>query len=68
MFGRDKKKEPAANYAAYIPFGVDVFLSSQKIDHVARFVELPSVDSHGEVPTLLVVNLQVYISIICLYI
>ncbi|XP_047958785.1 uncharacterized protein LOC125204231 [Salvia hispanica] len=56
---RDKKKEPAANYAAYIPFGVDVFLSSQKIDHVARFVELPSVDSHGEVPTLLVVNLQI---------
>lgn len=64
VFGRDKKKEFAANHAAYIPFGVDVFLSPRKIDHIARFVELPSVDSHGEVPPLLVVNLQVYISIV----
>lgn len=58
-YARDKKKEFAANHAAYIPFGVDVFLSPRKIDHIARFVELPSVDSHGEVPPLLVVNLQI---------
>ncbi|KAH6791111.1 hypothetical protein C2S51_006117 [Perilla frutescens var. frutescens] len=58
-YARDKKKEFASNYAAYVPFGVDVFLSPRKIDHVARFVELPAVDSHGEVPTLLVVNLQI---------
>ncbi|KAL0377497.1 UNVERIFIED_CONTAM: hypothetical protein Sradi_3055200 [Sesamum radiatum] len=56
---KDKKKEIAPNYAAYVPFGVDVFLSPRKIDHIARFVELPTVDSPGEVPPILVVNLQI---------
>ncbi|EYU34126.1 hypothetical protein ABFS82_08G018500 [Erythranthe guttata] len=58
-FLRDKKKEFAPNYAAYVPFGVDVFLCPRKINHIARFVELPSVDSHGEIPPILVVNLQI---------
>lgn len=58
-FMRDKKKEYAPNYAAFYPFGVDVFLSPRKIDHIARFVELPSIDSAGEVPPILVVNLQI---------
>ncbi|KAL0450604.1 UNVERIFIED_CONTAM: hypothetical protein Slati_1616800 [Sesamum latifolium] len=58
-YTRDKKKEFAPNYAAYVPFGVDVFLSPRKIDHIARFVELPTVDSPGEVPPILVVNLQI---------
>ncbi|KAI3452357.1 hypothetical protein Pfo_009022 [Paulownia fortunei] len=58
-YTRDKKKEFAPNYAAYVPFGVDVFLSPRKINHIARFVELPAVDSHGEVPPILVVNLQI---------
>lgn len=57
-YTRDKKKEFAANHAAYIPFGVDAFLCPRKIDHVARFVELPIVDSPGELPPILVVNLQ----------
>lgn len=57
---RDKKKEHAPNYAAYYPFGVDVFLSQRKIDHIARFVELPVVGSSaGELPSILVVNVQV---------
>ncbi|XP_071693743.1 uncharacterized protein [Rutidosis leptorrhynchoides] len=57
---RDKKKEHAPNYAAYYPFGVDVFLSQRKIDHIARFVELPNVgSSSGELPSILVVNVQV---------
>ncbi|KAK9052120.1 hypothetical protein SSX86_028748 [Deinandra increscens subsp. villosa] len=57
---RDKKKEHAPNYAAYYPFGVDVFLSQRKIDHIARFVELPAVgSSSGELPSILVVNVQV---------
>ncbi|KAD3642187.1 hypothetical protein E3N88_31411 [Mikania micrantha] len=57
---RDKKKEHAPNYAAYYPFGVDVFLSQRKIDHIARFVELPVVgSSSGELPSILVVNVQV---------
>ncbi|XP_024989824.1 uncharacterized protein LOC112524286 [Cynara cardunculus var. scolymus] len=57
---RDKKKEHASNYAAYYPFGVDVFSSQRKIDHIARFVELPSVGSvSAEVPSILVVNVQI---------
>lgn len=57
---RDKKKEHAPNYAAYYPFGVDVFLSQRKIDHIARFVELPvGGSSSGELPSILVVNVQV---------
>ncbi|KAG8384749.1 hypothetical protein BUALT_Bualt04G0150800 [Buddleja alternifolia] len=58
-YNRDKKKELASGYAAYVPFGVDVFLSPRKVDHVARFVELPAFDSSGEVPPILVVNLQI---------
>ncbi|KVI05570.1 protein of unknown function DUF1336 [Cynara cardunculus var. scolymus] len=55
---RDKKKEHASNYAAYYPFGVDVFSSQRKIDHIARFVELPSVGSvSAEVPSILVIPL-----------
>ncbi|KAI3681096.1 hypothetical protein L6452_35878 [Arctium lappa] len=39
--------------------GVDVFLSQGKIDHIARFVELPIVgSSSGELPSILVVNVQ----------
>lgn len=59
LFVRDKRKEHAPNYAAYYPFGVDVFLSQRKISHVARFVELPVISSSGELPPILVVNVQV---------
>lgn len=59
MCDRDKRKEVASNYAAYYPFGVDVFLSQRKITHIARFVELPSVTSSGNLPPLLIVNVQV---------
>lgn len=56
---RDKKKDLAPNYAAYYPFGVDVFLSPRKVDHIARFVELPVINSYGELPPILVVNAQI---------
>ncbi|CAL5321215.1 unnamed protein product [Camellia sinensis] len=56
---RDKKKDFAPNYAAYYPFGVDVFLSPQKIDHIARFVELPVINSSGILPPILVINAQI---------
>ncbi|XP_047311595.1 uncharacterized protein LOC124914999 [Impatiens glandulifera] len=56
---RDKKKEPAPNYAAYYPFGVDVYLSPRKVDHIARFVELPVMNSTGSLPPILVVNAQI---------
>ncbi|KAL8142373.1 hypothetical protein V2J09_015405 [Rumex salicifolius] len=57
---KDKKKEFAPNHAAYYPFGVDVFLCPRKIDHIAQFVELPTVSSSGSLPpTILVVNAQI---------
>ncbi|KVH92740.1 protein of unknown function DUF1336 [Cynara cardunculus var. scolymus] len=55
---RDKKKESAPNQAAFYPIGVDVFLSPRKIDHIARLLELPTIESSGKIPSLLVVNLQ----------
>lgn len=56
---RDKRKEFAHNCAAYNPFGLDIFLSQRKINHVARLVELPTVHSSGKLPPILVVNVQV---------
>lgn len=61
LYGRDKKKDFAPSHAAYYPIGVDVFLSPRKIEHVARFVELPSVNSSvAGFPPILIVNAQVY--------
>ncbi|KAH9739869.1 DUF1336 domain-containing protein [Citrus sinensis] len=59
LFYRDKKKDFAPNFAAYCPFAADVFLSQRKIDHIARFVDLPVIDSSEELPSILVVNLQI---------
>ena len=60
LYARDKKKDFAPNYAAYYPFGVDLFLSPRKIEHVARFVELPVLNSSAAgFPPILIVNAQV---------
>ncbi|CAA0818321.1 Protein of unknown function (DUF1336 [Striga hermonthica] len=56
---RDKKKELSPNCAAYYPFGLDVFLSQRKLNHIARFIELPFVNSSGKLPPILVVNVQI---------
>lgn len=56
---RDKKKDCAPNCAAFYPFGADIFLSPRKIHHIARFVELPHVNTSDEVPGVLVVNVQI---------
>ncbi|XP_019420481.1 PREDICTED: uncharacterized protein LOC109330674 [Lupinus angustifolius] len=56
---KDKKKEFASNYSAYYPFGVDVFLSPRKVNHIAQFVELPAISSSGNFPPILVVNVQI---------
>lgn len=56
---RDKRKEFAPNCAAYNPFGLDVFLCQRKINHIARFVELPVIRSSGKLPPILVVNVQI---------
>lgn len=61
LFDRDKKKDFAPNCAAFNPFGADIFLCQRKIDHIARFVELPAMSMSGEVPPILVVNIQVHI-------
>lgn len=60
LLGRDKKKESAPNCAAYYPFGADIFLSPRKINHIVRFVEFPHIYPPGEIPSILVVNIQVY--------
>ncbi|XP_022740908.1 protein ENHANCED DISEASE RESISTANCE 2-like isoform X1 [Durio zibethinus] len=56
---RDKKKEFASKFAAFNPFGVDLFLSQRKIDHIARFVELPVFNLSEDIPAILVVNIQI---------
>lgn len=57
---REKKKEFAQNYAAYNPFGVDVFLSQRKVNHIAQYVELPVVNTAPtKLPSILVVNVQI---------
>ncbi|ESQ29549.1 hypothetical protein EUTSA_v10024106mg [Eutrema salsugineum] len=57
---REKKKEFAPNYAAYNPFGVDVFLSQRKVNHIAQYVELPVITTtSSKLPSILVVNVQI---------
>ncbi|KAL8499083.1 hypothetical protein ACS0TY_022163 [Phlomoides rotata] len=48
----------AAMTVLYYPFGLDVFLCQRKINHIAQFVELPSINSSGKLPPILVVNVQ----------
>ncbi|KAE9590394.1 hypothetical protein Lal_00028035 [Lupinus albus] len=56
---RDKKKEFAPNNAAFYPLGADLFLSPRKVDHIARFIQIPSINVPGDVPSILIVNIQI---------
>ncbi|XLR03939.1 hypothetical protein HN51_058766, partial [Arachis hypogaea] len=59
---RDKKKEFAPTNAAFYSLGADLFLSQLKPEHIARCLGVPSISKPGDVPSILIVNIQIQLS------